>query len=489
MGAAPEAPRGLNASEAGTARAYATALLADLGQRPLRPLEFAEEHPAIAWARSGLMALTGTRGGAPQMCPAPLAACADGALAALAALAPEHCFDGVRGAQLLAERAAITGHSRNGAVSPGGSCRLLEAADGNLALNLARENDWTLLPAWLEQEVAATWDAVACAVRPRSAGELVARGREIGLAVALDDGLPQGARSWLSFQRKLESTAFATLDPSLHWGDKKPRVVDLSSLWAGPLCGQLLRFAGAEVIKVESAARPDGARQGPQPFFDLLNAGKASVALDFGSAEGLSQLNELLDSADIVIEASRPRALRQLGIDAGQRLAQRPGLVWLSITGHGGDPVRENWIAYGDDAGVAAGLSAIMREATGQALFVGDAIADPLTGVHAALAAWAMWRGGGGRVSLSLSAVAAHCAGFQAPAEGWAARTQCWSDVLARSGTRVAPPQARPSSGLARPLGADAGILEAASTSSSRGARRRGISPSRGPRAALGVTP
>lgn len=451
MGTAPEEPRGLNA----TARAYAARLLADLGQRPLRPLDLAEEHPAIAWARSGLMSLTGTRDGLPQMCPAPLAACANGALAALAALAPDDSLAGLSGAQLLAERAAITGHSRNGAASPGGSCRLLEAADGNLALNLAREDDWGLLPAWLEQEVAATWDAVACAVRDRATDELVARGREIGLAVAVDQLTTDdcGSAPWARRNRG---------HGPLPRGRPRPRVVDLSSLWAGPLCGQLLRLAGAEVIKVESTARPDGARQGPRPFFDLLNAGKASVALDFGSAGGRRPLNELLDSADIVIEASRPRALRQLGIDAGQRVAQRPGLVWLSITGHGRDPVRENWIAYGDDAGVAAGLSAIMREATGQELIVGDAIADPLTGVHAALAAWATWRGGGGLVSLSLSGVAAHCAGFQAPAEGWAARAERWSAVLARSGTRVAKPRARPLSGLARPLGADAGILEAA---------------------------
>lgn len=451
MDAAPDEPRRLN----GAARAYANRLLADLGQRPLRPLELTDEHPAITWARSGLMALTGTRDGDPQMCPAPLAACADGALAALASLAPEGRFAGLGGAQLLAERAAITGYSRNGAVSPGGSCRLIEAADGTLALNLAREDDWALLPAWLEQDVAPDWDAVSGAVRSRAAGELVARGREIGLAVAVDSltGEGSGNAPWGRLDRGQGSPPRRRL---------RPRVVDLSSLWAGPLCGQLLRLAGAEVIKVESTARPDGARQGPRPFFDLLNAGKASVALDFGSVSGRRQLDALLDSADIVIEASRPRALRQLGIDAGRRVAQRPGLAWLDITGHGRDPVRENWIAYGDDAGVAAGLSAIMREAAGQGLMVGDAIADPLTGIHAALAAWACWRGGGGRASLSLSGVAARCAMFQAPAGGWAARAQRWSAVLARSGERVAPPRARPLKALARPLGADAGILEAA---------------------------
>ena len=63
-------------------------------------------------------------------------------------------------------------------------------------------------------------------------------------------------------------------------------VVDLSSLWAGPLCAQLLGQAGARVVKVESTTRPDGARQGPAGFYDLLHAGQRSVALDLTSPPG-----------------------------------------------------------------------------------------------------------------------------------------------------------------------------------------------------------
>ena len=57
-------------------------------------------------------------------------------------------------------------------------------------------------------------------------------------------------------------------------------MVELGSLWAAPLCGSLLAAAGADVVKVESIGRPDGARRGPPAFFDLLNGGKRSVALD-----------------------------------------------------------------------------------------------------------------------------------------------------------------------------------------------------------------
>ena len=439
-----------------TARAYGELLLRSLGRRAWRPLDLDDEHPALGWARSGLMALTGEREGAPQMCPAPLAACADGALAALASLAPEGAFANLRGSQFLAERAAVTGYTRGGPVSPGGSCRLLEAADGGIALNLAREADWALLPAWLEREDITDWPQIAAAVRSRSARELVERGREIGLAMALD---PEIGDRPPFFSRNGGLSPISNGNGGLS-PISRPRVIDLSSLWAGPLCGHLLQRAGAEVIKVESLQRPDGARQGAQAFFDLLNAGKASVALDLATAEGRAQLRALLLSADIVIEGSRPRALRQLGIDAEEVLRTKSGLTWISITGHGREPGRENWIAYGDDAGVAAGLSALMREATGQKLIAGDAIADPLTGLHAALAAWAGFQSGeGSLISLALSGVVSHCIGFDPPERGWVARHADWTAVLAGSGREVAHPRLRRPHGLARPLGADTGIL------------------------------
>jgi crotonobetainyl-CoA:carnitine CoA-transferase CaiB-like acyl-CoA transferase len=197
------------------------------------------------------------------------------------------------------------------------------------------------------------------------------------------------------------------------------RVLDLSSLWAGPLCSHLLHRCGAQVTKVESTTRPDGARRGAPEFFDALNAGKQQVALDFGTREGHAQLRALIDSADIVIdgspadiviEGSRPRALRQLGIDAEALVRERPALTWISITAYGRGEPQQNWAGYGDDAGVAAGLSELMFEATGERCFVGDAIADPLTGLHAARAAWSGWRaGGGGLVALSLAGVVQHC--------------------------------------------------------------------------------
>lgn len=429
------------------ALAYAERLLAQLGRPPLRPLAAPDAHPALRWSRSGLMALTGAD--VPLMFPAPLAACADGALAALASLGPAGALDGIDAAALLAERAAIAGYTRAGPVSPGGACRLLQASDGWIALNLARDDDWELLPAWLEAEVAADWDSLAAVVKTRELAPLIEQGRLLGLALASVAATGEGAH----WQRGLgANTSVARGRP--------PRVLDLSSLWAGPLCGHLLHQLGADVIKFESTQRPDGARNGPPAFFDLLNAGKRSVALDLRSAEGRAGLRQLIAESDIVIEASRPRALRQLGFDA-EALAREYDLTWISLSGHGRGEPQEQWIAYGDDAAVAAGLSDTLQRATGEHFIVGDAIADPVTGLHAALAAWAGWLGGGGQlVSLSLRDVVRHCLQFDLPAndEVLRARQREWTAIAeADGGARV--PKARAPAGKVPELGAHNGEL------------------------------
>src|SRR5450432_3620021 len=123
-----------------------------------------EVHPALRWAQSGAMALTG-HAPDPQMCPVPLGSYADGIIAALHSVRPSSAIAAIDGACLLGERAALAGYTRAGDVSPGGSCRLLQCADGWLAVNLARASDWELLPAWLEGGDITGWDGVAAAIR------------------------------------------------------------------------------------------------------------------------------------------------------------------------------------------------------------------------------------------------------------------------------------------------------------------------------------
>ncbi len=298
----------------------------------------------------------------------------------------------------------------SGGVSANGASRLVPCADGCVAVSLPRTCDWELLPAWLECEHRSfDWQSLSEILATCSAESLVARGRLLGLAAAVASVPPSGSN----------------LKPCSESGrcraTKKPLVIDLSALWAGPLCAHLLMLAGAEVIKVDSTGRPDGGR--------LFSRGERSLTLDFGREDHRRQLRRLIEDADIVIESSRPRAFRQLGIDAESLVRASNELVWVSITGHGRDSPEANWIAYGDDAGAAAGLSFLLNQAVGRYEFFGDAIADPLTGIEAARRAWSAWHAGkGGIISLALADVAAFYASEVRPDQrslaAWA-HSQC----------------------------------------------------------------
>lgn len=383
---------------------YTTRLLSDLGAlvTPGRPAR--GDSPARRCLDSGLACLTGHPEQPSPAYPLPLANYADGVLEAFKTLLGRALPTTLSGAELLTIRAAMTGLQSQGDVSPGGSCRILPSADGYLAVNLARDSDWRLLDAWLLADTAPTWPAVAAGVRQQTTRQLVEQGRLLGLAVtnAMVDAPRQVA--WLEVSNRSSGNKAR---------GERPRVVDLSSLWAGPLCSRLLQWAGAEVIKVESRQRPDGSRNGSMEFFEFLNHGKWQLKLDLHHKRGVQELAELIRSADIVIEGSRPRALRQMGIVAETFMAEKPGLTWVSISGYGRNEPQANWIAYGDDAGVAGGLSSLLHQNTGQWMICGDAIADPLTGMHAALGALASWQGGGGHLlAFSLVQTVQHCVAF-----------------------------------------------------------------------------
>ena len=292
---------------------------------------------------------------------------------------------------LLTERAEIWSYTRNGRISCGGATRLLQTDDAWIALSLTRPDDEDLVPAWIGCEPA--WPSVERAVATRPADELVDRGRLLGLPVAR---LGERSSTQPSARTRLGDA------PELR---RAPLVVDLSSLWAGPLCTRLLLERGCRVTKVESATRPDGARRGPAAFFAVMHRGKEFVSIDFTA----DQLRPLLLAADVVVEGSRPRALEQLGIDARELIEHGPR-VWLSITGHGRDEPRRNWVGFGDDTAVAGGLVAYADDGT--PCFMGDAIADPLTGIAGAAAVLdALAQGGRWLIDCNLAGVAAYVAG------------------------------------------------------------------------------
>jgi hypothetical protein len=361
-----------------------------------------------AWEESGGLALTGAPDGPPD-------ASAAGVLAAAreaARIAEAWGSPGVERdlPELLFGRAALRGLRRGGRVSAGRTCRLLPARGGWLAVNLSRPDDRAAVPAIVgwggDGEESATavarsqpWAALAAAAAALPAGELAGRAQTLGvpaaeLGAAARDGLPPVA--------VVEAGA-----PSGRRGARGAFVLDLSAMWAGPLCAQLLSRAGARVVKVEDPRRPDGARRGPVAFYEALHAGHELRELDLRSPEGVRELRRLAAEADVVIESSRPRALRQLGVDAADAAAG--GAVWVSVTGYGRTGAAAERVAFGDDAAVAGGL--VGRDGSGAPVFCGDAIADPLTGLYAAAAALgALAAGRGALIDVPMAGVAAHVA-------------------------------------------------------------------------------
>ena len=337
-----------------------------------------------------------------------LAALADRITAAVAPLGGDLRVDPLA---LLGERAAISGMRAGGEVSCGGSTRLIPTGDGWMAVTLARADDVELVPAWLELDGPCDdhWATIDHAASRGSIGSLIERALLVGLPVA---ALPR-ADDAVSRQPAVRRVPVAgpTIEPRPLAGLV---VADLTSLWAGPLCGALLAAAGATVIKVESTTRPDGARSGPPEFFDLMNGGKRGVALDLHSREGVHALRAIIGASDVVLEASRPRALEQLGIAAAAMVAEGRTRVWASITGHGRTGPERERVAFGDDAAVAGGLAAWDDRGP---VFCADAIADPTTGVVAAAAVLEALAGRGRSVlDISMADVAAHLAGPTLPA-------------------------------------------------------------------------
>ncbi|POX99554.1 CoA transferase [Mycobacterium kansasii] len=362
------------------------------------------------WGRSGLACLTGLPGGPPDFSRANALRRAETIVA--------------DAATLLTGRAGLLGLTRRGRVSAGGATRLLAAADGWLAITLSRPDDVAAVPALLQADRLPEdpWPAIRRWAATSCVSTIIERTRLLDIpAAALGEATAAPPRI-----RRLGPRGAVR-------GPAGLLVADLSSMWAGPLCGHLLARAGATVVKIESPRRPDGTRAGNPSFFDWINGEKLSYYVDF--EERADELRQLLTVADIVIEGSRPAALarRRLGPD---HIAPRPGRIWLRVTGYGEQSGRP---AFGDDAAVAGGL---VGSAADGPVFCGDAIADPLAGIEASQAiSGSLGRGGGELIDVSLAAVAASYAALP---------------LTASASTYPAPPPSPPPpSGAAAELGAD----------------------------------
>ncbi len=169
------------------------------------------------------------------------------------------------------------------------------------------------------------------------------------------------------------------------------RVIELGQLLAGPFCGSMLAYFGAEVIKIESPQGGDPIRgwrevkDGTSLWWHSLGRNKKSVTLDLKSEEGRELVRKLIDTADVVIENFRPGVMEKWGLGPTDIKKTNPALIYARISGYGQTGPNAAKPGY---ASVTEGFSGF-RYVNG---FKGEppvrpnlSIGDTLSGIHATL--------------------------------------------------------------------------------------------------------
>lgn len=177
------------------------------------------------------------------------------------------------------------------------------------------------------------------------------------------------------------------------------RVVDCSTVLAGPYCTMLLGDLGADVVKVEppggDATRGWGppwvgesAGQRTAAYYLAVNRNKRSLRLDLKAADGAAVLARLLERGDVLVENFRPGGLERLGFDDERLRALNPSLVHLAISGFGRDGPAGELPGYDFVIQAVSGLMSITGasdEEGGRPTKVGVAISDVVTGMLGAV--------------------------------------------------------------------------------------------------------
>ena len=176
------------------------------------------------------------------------------------------------------------------------------------------------------------------------------------------------------------------------------RVLDLTQVISGPYATQILGDLGAEVIKVEPP-QGDLARHMPPHFvgedsvyYVSLNRNKRSLAVDLKRPEGLDVVRRLALASDVVIENFRPGVLERLGLSMDALRAERPDLVWCSISGFGQDGPYRDKPAYDMIVQALSGGMSLTGEPGRTAVRAGIPIGDLAAGLYAVIAILAALR-------------------------------------------------------------------------------------------------
>jgi crotonobetainyl-CoA:carnitine CoA-transferase CaiB-like acyl-CoA transferase len=169
------------------------------------------------------------------------------------------------------------------------------------------------------------------------------------------------------------------------------RVIDLTTFLSGPSATQLLGDLGADVIKVESLdgdssrAIVGPAVGGHSAYFLANNRNKRSIAINLKSPRGQEVLKRLIADADVLIENFRPGVTTRLGIDPEAVIAERPALVWASISGFGQHGPLRDRPAYDMVVQALSGVMSLNGHPGSPAARLGIPAGDVIAGLYAVI--------------------------------------------------------------------------------------------------------
>ncbi len=184
------------------------------------------------------------------------------------------------------------------------------------------------------------------------------------------------------------------------------RVVDLSTVLAGPGCARYLADFGADVVKVERPGHPDSTRDmgwrdpadGVTFLWKIANRGKRTIELDLNEPTDRASFVALVEQADVLVENLRPGKLEALGLDPGSLIDSNPRLVVVRVSGFGQDGPYAHRPGFATLAEAMSGFAAINGEPDGGPLLPPIALTDEVTALVAAFATLVAVHSGVGQV-------------------------------------------------------------------------------------------
>ena len=168
------------------------------------------------------------------------------------------------------------------------------------------------------------------------------------------------------------------------------KIIDLTTIYSGPICTSILGDQGADVIKVES---PSGdwmrsalniQRNGVGAAFAMMNRNKRSIVIDLSTDEGKAIVKKMVETADVIVENYRPGVMERLGLDYDTLKAINPGIIYASINGVGHEGPYSERRVYDAIVQAVSGLASLQADPkTERPVMVNSLICDKLTSLVA----------------------------------------------------------------------------------------------------------